>query len=205
MVSNQTYVPNEERTRFLLAHLQTVIVPHRQTWIPQQFVYPERWRCDYRIISLLMLALLLLAHAQQLLCDDTVFSATTEVQLLSAAWGPIAACAPVPPPLQSRVLVREKLPRKENYAAALGWCALLSPQLCYQHQMRSSQARFPHKVPSVHPQDGREKRLVPLPLSCFGCLAAAVVVAEWAVEGVCGGDVYQATISHSYLQCHFSS
>lgn len=42
MVSNQTYVPNEERTRFLLAHLQTVIVPHRQTWIPQQFMYPER-------------------------------------------------------------------------------------------------------------------------------------------------------------------
>lgn len=42
MVSNQTYVPNEERTQFFLAHLQTVIVPHRQTWIPQQFVYPER-------------------------------------------------------------------------------------------------------------------------------------------------------------------
>lgn len=87
-----------------------------------------------------MLALLLLAHAQQLLCDDTVFSATTQVQLLSAAWGPIAACAPVPPPLQSHVLVKEKLPRKENYSAALGRCALLSPQLCYRHQMHSSQA-----------------------------------------------------------------
>lgn len=155
-----------------------------------------------------MLALLLLAHAQQLLCDDTVFSATTQVQLRSAAWGPIAACAPVPPPLQSRALVREKLPRKENYAAALARCALLSPQLCYQHQTCSSQARFPHKVPSIHPQDGREEKrlgLIPLPLSCFGCLAAALVVAERAVEGVCGGDVYQATISHSYLQCHFSS
>lgn len=41
-MSNQTYVPDEERTRLLLAHLQTVIVPHYQTWIPQQFMYPER-------------------------------------------------------------------------------------------------------------------------------------------------------------------
>lgn len=42
MVSNQTYIPSKERTWFLFAHIQTVIVPHCQTWIPQQFMYPER-------------------------------------------------------------------------------------------------------------------------------------------------------------------
>lgn len=145
-----------------------------------------------------MLALLLLAHAQQLLCDDTVFSATTQVQLLSAAQGPVAACAAVPPPLQPRVLVRAKLPPKENCDAALAWCAL-SPQLCYQHQMCSSHGQFLHKAPSVHSQDGREERLVSLPLPCFGCSAAAIMVAKWAVEGVCRGDIYQAAISHSCL------
>lgn len=151
-----------------------------------------------------MLALLLLAHAQQLLCDDTVFSATTQVQLLSAAWGPAAACAAVPPPLQSRMLVRAKLPQKENYTAALAQCAL-SPQLYYQHQMCSSHVQFLHEVPSIHPQDGREESLVPLLLSCVGCLAAAVMLAKWAVEEVCGGAICRAAISHSYLQHHFTS
>lgn len=77
-----------------------------------------------------------------LLCNNP--SAT-----LSAAWGPVAACAAVPPPLQSRMLVRAKLPQKENYASALARCAL-SPQLHYPYQMRSSQVQFLHKVSSVH-------------------------------------------------------
>lgn len=149
-----------------------------------------------------MLALLLLAHAQQLLCcDDTVFSATTQVQLL---------CSGVP--LQPMLLCphcyghtcQPRQSCQKSSAVALAWCALTS-RLRYQHQMRSSHVQFLYKVPSIHPQDGREERLVPLPPSCFGHLAAAVVVAKWAVEGVCGGDICQATVSHSYLQCHFGS
>lgn len=44
----------------------------------------------------------------------------------SAAWGPIAACAAVPPPLQIHELVRAKLPWKEEGAAALAQCCFVS-------------------------------------------------------------------------------
>lgn len=151
MVSNQTYVPDEERTRLLLAHLQTVIVPHYQTWIPQQFMYPERWRCDYRIISLLMLALLSLAHAQQLLCSDTDFSATTKVQLLCSLR---SHSSPAAVPAQLHTPGRPKLSKKADYAAVLHQHPLPLPPYS-QHQTCSSYTWSLHKAPCVHAQDGR--------------------------------------------------
>lgn len=189
MASNQTYVSNGERSQLLLAHPQTVIVPHCQTWIPQQFIYPERWRCDYHIISLLMLTLLLLAHAQWLLCDDSLLSNN-----------------PSATPLQPGVPLQPVLlcPHHHRYMCWLGqswhgkrrmlqpWISVASsPQLCCQHQMCSSHVQF--LVLSIHPMDGREqKRLAPLPLSRLGHLAAAVVH---------GRDVCEAVTFHSKLSC----
>lgn len=110
-----------------------------------------------------MLTLLLLAHAQQLLCDDSLLCNNP-----SASLQPGVPLQPVPPPLQIHVLVRAKLPWKEEDAAAPAQCAP-SPQLRHQHQMRGSHVQFLQKVPSIHPQDGREqKRLASLPLSCLG-------------------------------------
>lgn len=203
MASNQTYVSNRERSQLLLAHPQTVIVPHCQTWIPQQFIYPERWRCDYRIISLLMLTLLLLAHAQQLLCDDSLLCNNPRATLCSlGSHCSLCCCAPTTTDMcwsgQSHHGKRKMLQPWLSIAS--------SPQLCYQHQMHSSHVQFLPKVPSIHPMDGREqKRLAPLPISCLGCLAAAVVVAKWALEGIQGRDVCQGPTFHSNLQCHFSS
>lgn len=134
----------------------------------------------------------------------TAFSATIQVQLLCSLGSHCSLCCCAP-------ISTDTCAGQGKAAAERGRCCspgsvLLHPQPCFQHQMCSSHVQFLPKVPSIHPRDGREqKRLVPLPLSCLGLLAAAVVVAKWAVEEVHGRDVCQAPTFHSNLQRHFSS
>lgn len=151
-----------------------------------------------------MLALLLLAHAQQLLCDDSLLCNNTSATSLQPGvpLQPVLLC-----PHHYRYMCWSGQSCHGKRKMLQPWLSVASSrQLCYQQQMRSSHVQFLPKVPSIHPVDGREqKRLAPLPLSCLGHLAAAVVVAKWAVEGIHGRDVCQAPTFHSNLQCHFSS
>lgn len=121
----------------------------------------------------------------------------------SAAWGPIAACAAVPPSLY-RYMCWSGQSCHGKRRMLQPWLSIASSlQLCYQHQMRSSHVQLLPRVPSIHPVDGREqKRLAPLPLPWQQLLWWL----NWrAVEGIRGRDVCQAPTFHSNLQCHFSS
>jgi len=206
MVSDHTDVPDEERTRFLLAHLQTAVVPHRQAQIPQRFMYPARRRCDYHIISLLTLALLLLAHAQQSLCDDTAFPATTQVQLLLAAWGPVAACAALPSPLQSRVAGQGKAATERELRCGPGSvCSVPSDALS------APDAQQPCAVPgqgALRPFLGWWRGEAG-PSAPFPASDAWQQPLQWPnglLEGFAVGIfVEQQFLIHSYLQCRFSS
>lgn len=73
----------------------------------------------------------------------------------SAAWGPIAACAAVPPPLQIHVLVRAKLPWKEEDAAALAQRCLISSAV-----LSAADAQQPCAIPAqgaLHPSRGWQR------------------------------------------------
>lgn len=163
MASKQTYVSSGERSQLLLAHPQTLIVPHCQTWIPQQFIYPERWRCDYHIISLLMLTLLLLAaHAQQLLCDDSLLCNNPSATSLQ----PGVPLQPVPPPLQINVLVMERgRCCSRHTVCSISSAVLLAPD-----------AQQPCAIPAegaLHPSSGWQRAeqaslSAPLPLRTLG-------------------------------------
>lgn len=127
----------------------------------------------------------------------TVFSATIQVQLpcsLGSHLQPVLLC-----PHHYRYMCWSGQSCHGKRKMLQPWLSVaLFPQLCCQHQMCSSHVQF--LAPSIHPMDGKEQeRLAPLPLSRLGHLAAAVVLAKWAV--VHGRDVCQAITFHSKLSC----
>lgn len=104
------------------------------------------------------------------------------------------SCAPT----STNMLVRAKVPWKENYSVALVQCAVF-PQLCCQHQMCSSHEQFLRKVPSIHPQEGREEnRLILLPHPALDAWQQ-LSVAKWAVKGFVVGCLSSSNLPFQRL------
>lgn len=131
----------------------------------------------------------------------TVFSATTQMQLLCSLGSHCSLCCCAPITLQIHVLVRAELPWEEEDAAALAQHCFISSAV-----LSAPDAQQPCATPAqgaLHPSRGWQRAEEAGPSA--PTLAAAVVVAKWAVEGIRGRDVCQAPTFHSNLQCHFSS
>lgn len=126
-----------------------------------------------------MLAVLLLAYAQQLLCDDTDFSATTQVQP-GVPRQPVLLC----PHHCSHAPARAKLPWKENHAVAR--LSVLCPLSCASStRCAAPMCNFGTRCPRFILRMAERSSWSLCPFPAFGGLAAAMVVAKWAV----GGDV----------------
>lgn len=110
----------------------------------------------------------------------TVFSATIQVQLLCSLGSHCSLCC-CACPHHYRYMCWSGQSCHGKRKMLQPWLTVLRLLSC---AISTRCAAAMCKVPSIHPQDGREqKRLAPLPLSRSGCLAAAVAVAKWAVEG----------------------
>lgn len=134
-----------------------------------------------------MLTLLLLAHAQQLLWDDSLLCNHTSATSLQPGvpLQPVLLC-----PDQHRYMCWSGQSCHGKRRMLQPWLSIASSrQLCYQHQMRSSHVQLLPKVPSIHPVDGREqKRLAPLPLPWQQLL--------WWLNGLLKGFVAGTFVKH---------